>query len=44
MVLTREGPLLTLSIPRHGEIGRGLLRDQIRKAGVSVEEFIAALH
>ncbi len=32
--------IFTLSIPLHKELGPGLLRDQIRKAGLSLEEFI----
>jgi predicted RNA binding protein YcfA (HicA-like mRNA interferase family) len=43
VVLTRPGSIFTLSIPLHSELGPGLLRDQIRKAGLTVEEFIALL-
>jgi len=43
VVLTRSGSIFTLSIPLHDELGPGLLRDQIRKAGLTVEEFIAFL-
>jgi predicted RNA binding protein YcfA (HicA-like mRNA interferase family) len=39
VVMTRPGSIFTLSIPLHGELGPGLLRDQIRKAGLTVEEF-----
>jgi hypothetical protein len=43
MILTKPGMPITLSIPQHRLIGPGLLRDQIGKAGLSVEEFVAAL-
>ena len=36
VVLTRPGSIYTLSIP-------GLLRDQIRKAGLAVSEFVELL-
>ena len=32
-----------LSVPRHRELGRGLLRALIRDAGISREEFISLL-
>ncbi len=32
-----------LSVPRHKELGRGLLRALIRDAGLTREEFIALL-
>ena len=32
-----------LSVPRHAELGRGLLRALIRDAGLSREEFIALM-
>ena len=43
VVLTKPGSIFTLSIPLHDELGPGLLRDQIRKAGLTVQEFIALL-
>jgi predicted RNA binding protein YcfA (HicA-like mRNA interferase family) len=43
VALIKEGSIFTLSIPLHKELGPGLLRDQIRKAGLSVEEFIERL-
>jgi hypothetical protein len=33
----------TLSVPDHGELRSGTLRALIRKAGLSVEEFLALL-
>ncbi len=40
--LTKEGNINTLSIPVHKgkPIKQGLLRDQIAKAGLTVEEFL----
>jgi predicted RNA binding protein YcfA (HicA-like mRNA interferase family) len=43
VALTKTGSIYTLSIPLHAELGPGLLRDQIRKAGLTVEEFIDLL-
>ncbi len=33
----------TLSVPRHRELGRGLLRRLIRDAGVTVDELLGLL-
>jgi predicted RNA binding protein YcfA (HicA-like mRNA interferase family) len=41
--LARQGVSTILTIPQKKELGRGLLRSQIRKAGIDVSEFIAAL-
>lgn len=43
VILTKPGSIYSLSIPLHEVLGPGLLRDQIRKAGLSIEEFIALL-
>jgi hypothetical protein len=43
MILKKDGVAANLSIPNQKELGPGLLRGQVRKAGVSVEEFIEAL-
>lgn len=43
IVMVKEGVAANLSIPDHKEIDRGLLRSQIRKAGLTVEEFIKVL-
>ena len=43
VILYREGVDITLSIPRHRELSPGLLQDQIKKAGLTVDEFIALL-
>lgn len=39
MVLRKPGFRLRVSIPRHKELDRGLLRAIIRKAGMTVQEF-----
>ena len=39
IVMTRPGSIYTLSIPDHRELGPGLLRSLIRKAGLTIEEF-----
>jgi len=37
--MTKPGSIYTLSIPDHRELGPGLLRSLIRKAGLTLEEF-----
>ncbi|MBI4758036.1 MAG: type II toxin-antitoxin system HicA family toxin [Chloroflexi bacterium] len=39
MVLTKPGSIYTLSVPLHDELGPGLLRSLLHKAGLTVEEF-----
>jgi predicted RNA binding protein YcfA (HicA-like mRNA interferase family) len=41
VVLVKEGHAANLSIPQHRELGTGLLSKQIKKAGLSVDEFLA---
>jgi predicted RNA binding protein YcfA (HicA-like mRNA interferase family) len=43
MILTREGSLVSLSIPDHRELAPGTLRKLIRLSSTSVEEFRSAL-
>jgi predicted RNA binding protein YcfA (HicA-like mRNA interferase family) len=43
IVLIKPGSIYTLSIPMHRVLGPGLLRDQIRKAELTIEEFIELL-
>jgi predicted RNA binding protein YcfA (HicA-like mRNA interferase family) len=43
MVLTKEGSIATISIPRHRELPAGTLRRIIRDAEMSVEEFVEKL-
>jgi predicted RNA binding protein YcfA (HicA-like mRNA interferase family) len=42
IVLTRPGAPATLSIPDHAQVARGTPRVLIGKAGLTVEEFLAA--
>jgi predicted RNA binding protein YcfA (HicA-like mRNA interferase family) len=41
--LTKEGEVFRLSVPRHRELDRGLLRALVKTAGLTVEEFVALL-
>jgi predicted RNA binding protein YcfA (HicA-like mRNA interferase family) len=43
IVLTKSGSVATLSVPNHPRVARGTLRALIAKAGLSVEQFLAAL-
>ncbi len=43
IVLTKSGHSTTLSVPDHPEVARGTLRCLISRAGLTVEEFTAAL-
>lgn len=39
VTLIKEGRAVVLTVPLHRELGPGLLRSLIRKAGLTVEEF-----
>lgn len=43
IILVKEGHIATLSVPRHREVARGTLRSLIRKANLTIEEFVRAL-
>lgn len=43
VILTKPGTLYTRSVPQHPVLGPGLLRDLLRKAGLTVEEFTELL-
>ncbi len=43
IVMTKQGELVTLSVPNHKEIARGTLRSLIRSANLTVDQFIAAI-
>jgi predicted RNA binding protein YcfA (HicA-like mRNA interferase family) len=43
IILIKRGVPVNLSIPDHKQLDRGLLRSQIRKAGLTVDEFVALL-
>jgi predicted RNA binding protein YcfA (HicA-like mRNA interferase family) len=40
MILVKEGPMATLSVPDHREVARGTLRSLVRSSGLSVEQFL----
>jgi len=43
IILTKTGHIATLSVPNHPTVARGTLRGLIARAGLTIEEFIAAL-
>lgn len=43
IVLIREEPKTTVSVPNHDELDRGTLRAIIRPADLSVDEFVELL-
>ena len=43
IILIKDGERATLSVPNHQPVARGTLRSLIRAAGLTVEEFIAAV-
>ena len=42
MVMTKDGEMASLSIPRHKEVAKGTLRSLIRSANLTIDEFIKA--
>ncbi|HEX3052646.1 MAG TPA: type II toxin-antitoxin system HicA family toxin [Aggregatilineaceae bacterium] len=43
IIMRRDDPITTLSVPNHKELKKGTLRAIIRQAGLTVEEFAALL-
>ena len=43
IIMTKEGEIVTLSIPNHKEVARGTLRSLIRSANLTVDEFVKAV-
>ena len=43
IILTKDGHIATLSVPDHAEVARGTLRALIGRAGLTIDEFLAAL-
>lgn len=43
MILTKQGSIVSLSIPDHRELASGTLRKLIRSSGLSVERFLELL-
>jgi predicted RNA binding protein YcfA (HicA-like mRNA interferase family) len=44
IIMTKAGHHATLSVPDHDPVAKGTLRSLIRSAGITVDEFVAALH
>jgi predicted RNA binding protein YcfA (HicA-like mRNA interferase family) len=42
IIMTKEGAVVTLSVPNHREVAKGTLRSLIRSANLTVDEFIRA--
>ena len=42
IIMTKEGEIVTLSVPDHREVARGTLRSLIRAANLTVDEFVSA--
>jgi len=40
IVMTKEGEIVTLSVPDHREIAKGTLRSLIRSANLTLDEFL----
>jgi predicted RNA binding protein YcfA (HicA-like mRNA interferase family) len=43
MVMTKDGEMASLSIPKHKEVAKGTLRSLIRAANLTVDEFNKAV-
>jgi predicted RNA binding protein YcfA (HicA-like mRNA interferase family) len=43
IIMTKEGEMVTLSIPDHREVARGTLRSLIRAANLTVDQFVKAI-
>jgi predicted RNA binding protein YcfA (HicA-like mRNA interferase family) len=43
IILTKTGHIASLSVPNHSQVARGTLRVLLARAGVTIEEFLAAL-
>ena len=43
IIMTKEGEMVTLSIPDHKEVAKGALRSLVRAANLTVDEFVSAI-
>ena len=43
IILVKDGEIASLSVPDHDEVAKGTLRSLIRQAGITVNEFLAAI-
>jgi predicted RNA binding protein YcfA (HicA-like mRNA interferase family) len=42
IIMTKDGEMVSLSIPNHNPVAKGTLRSLIRSAGLTVDEFAKA--
>jgi len=43
IIMTKEGEIVTLSVPDHKEVAKGTLRSLVRAANLTADEFVAAI-
>ncbi len=43
VVMTKDGEMASLSVPKHKEVAKGTLRSLIRSANLTVDEFSKAI-
>ncbi len=43
IIMTKEGEIVTLSVPDHKEVAKGTLRSLIRSANLTADEFVATI-
>lgn len=43
IIMTKEGEMVTLSVPDHKEVAKGTLRSLIRAANLTVDDFVSAI-
>jgi predicted RNA binding protein YcfA (HicA-like mRNA interferase family) len=43
IILTKPGNIATLSVPDHQQVARGTLRSLVARAGLTIDEFLAAI-
>ena len=43
IIMTKQGEIITLSVPNHREVARGTLRSLIRSANLTIEEFTKSI-
>ena len=44
MILNKDGERYNVNIPNHREVSKGVLLKEIRKSGLTVEQFIELLN
>jgi predicted RNA binding protein YcfA (HicA-like mRNA interferase family) len=43
IIMVKDSEIASLSVPDHDEVAKGTLRSLIRQAGITVDEFVAAI-